>query len=153
MSPFHRKNLVIGEDKRMKPAAMAVLLLCSPLCALAAELKPATVQAFDKYIRQTEQRLNTRKPFLWADELPERARRIRNGEILVEPTGAKPVIEVDDGLIHDWVGSVFVPGISLAAVLDHVEDYDHSRTRHREVLDSRILSHHGNDFLVYMRLV
>src|SRR5208283_619074 len=65
----------------------------------------------------------------------------------------KPVIEVTDGLIHDWVGAVFIPGVSLAATLEHVQDYDHARTLHREVMDSHILSHGGNHYLVYMRLL
>jgi hypothetical protein len=134
--------------------ALAVLLLLhGAQCAFPADLKPATVAAFDRYMQQTEQRLNGRKPFLWSDESPERARRVRTGEVVVEPTGAKPVIEVTDGLIHDWVGAVFVPGINLAATLAHVQDYGHARTRHREVMDSHIISHHGNDFLVYMRLI
>ena len=133
---------------------MAMLLLLSGgQSALPADLKPATVAAFDRYIRQAEQRLAARKIFLWADESPERNRRIRNGEVVVEPAGPKAVLETTDGLIHDWVGGVFVPGVTLASTLEHVEDYDHARTHHREVLDSRIISHHGNDFLVYMRLV
>jgi hypothetical protein len=43
-----------------------VALAVSPLSA--AELKPQTVEAFDRYIKQTEQRLQARKNFLWADE-------------------------------------------------------------------------------------
>jgi hypothetical protein len=63
------------------------------------------------------------------------------------------VIEITDGLIHDWVGALFVPGVTLAATIEHVEDYDHSRTHHREVMESRIISRHGNEFLVNMRLI
>lgn len=130
-----------------------VLLLSGAQCASPAELKPATVEAFDRYIRQTEQRLNSRKSFLWADESADRQRRARHGEVVVEPTGAKPVIEITDGLIHDWTGTVFVPGITLAATLEHVQDYDHARTHHHEVIDSHVLAHHDNDFVVYMRLL
>lgn len=143
-----------GYDGRMRLRTVAVLLLPGAAqCAFPADLKPATVAAFDRYIQHTEQLLNARKTFLWADESPDRNRRVRNGEVVVEPTGAKPVIEITDGLVHDWVGAVFVPGVNLAATLDHVEDYDHARTHHREVMDSHIISHHGNDFLVYMRLI
>jgi len=132
---------------------LAVLLLRGAQCAFPADLKPATVAAFDRYIQQTEQRLNQRKSFLWADESPERSRRVRGGEVVVEPTGAKPLIDITDGLIHDWTGAVFVPGVNLAATLEHVEDYDHARTRHKEVMDSHVISHHGNEFLVFMRLM
>lgn len=143
-----------GYDGGMRLRTVAVLLWSAGApCAFAADLKPSTVAAFDRYIQQAEQRLNARKTFLWADESPDRSRRVRNGEVAVEPTAAKPVIEITDGLVHDWVGAVFVPGVSLAATLEHVEDYDHARTHHREVMDSRIISHRGNDFLVYMRLI
>jgi hypothetical protein len=138
----------------MRSRAAAVLLWVSGAqSAFPADLKPATVAAFDRYIRQAEQRLSERRAFLWADESPLRNRRVRNGEVVVEPAGAKPIVEATDGLIHDWVGAVFVPGVNLASTLEHVEDYDHARTRHREVLDSHIISHKGNDFLVYMKLV
>jgi hypothetical protein len=74
---------------------MLVLLLAGAAnCALPAELKPATVDAFDRYIRQTGQRLNARGVFLWADESADRGRRARNGEVAVEPAGAKPVVAI-----------------------------------------------------------
>jgi hypothetical protein len=138
----------------MRSSAIAVLLLIGSVPYLRADdLKPATVAAFDRYIQQTEQRLNARKTFLWADESPERSRRMRAGEVVVEPSGAKPIVDAGDGLIHDWVGGVFVPGVTLAATLEHVRDYDHARTHHREVMESRVLAHNGNDYLVFMRLL
>ena len=50
----------------MRWTALAALLAL-PACA--AELKPKTVEAFDRYIRETEQRLADSKVFLWADEI------------------------------------------------------------------------------------
>jgi hypothetical protein len=138
----------------MRLCALAVLLLSGGLtCAFPGDLKPATVAAFDRYIQQTEQRLNQRKTFLWADESADRRNRVRHGEVVVEPTGERPIMEVTGGLIHDWMGAVFVPGVSLATTLEHVEDYDHARTHHREVIASHIVWRHGNDFLVSMRLL
>ncbi|MEI9974534.1 MAG: hypothetical protein WDO73_22305 [Ignavibacteriota bacterium] len=99
----------------MRLRTVVVLLLSGGVsCAFPAELKPATSAAFDRYIQQTEQRLNQRKTFLWVDESPDRSRRVRSGEVAVEPTGARPIVEVNDGLIHDWMGAVFVPGVNLA---------------------------------------
>ena len=56
------------EDEGMRWTALAALLA---LPAIAAELKPKTVEAFDRYIRETEQRLADPKTFLWADESPD----------------------------------------------------------------------------------
>ena len=127
-------------------------MLVFPVCA--AELKPATVGEFDRYIRETEERLAGSKVFLWADESPDRARRVKAGEVVVEPFCGKPVTEVSDGLVHDWVGSVFIPGVTLEQTLAMVRDYDHHKDIYKpEVIDSRMISHTGNEFHIYLRLL
>ena len=131
---------------------LPVLLLANGLYAR--DLAPRTSEAFDQYVRQTEQKLDARGNFLWADASPDRARRIKAGEIVVEPTSPKPEIAVPDGLIHDWTGSAFLPGVTLEQTLALVRDYDHHKQYFRpEVVDSRILSHDGNDYRIYLRLL
>jgi hypothetical protein len=128
------------------------LVATAPLVAV--ELKPHTLEAFDRYIRQTEERLETRKSFLWAGESPDRAGRIRRGEILVEPFGKNPLAKVPSGLIHDWIGSVFIPGATLARTLALVQDYNrHKEFYQPEVVDSRILAHNDEHFRIYLRLL
>lgn len=138
------------------PVTLLVTLLVTVLVipACAAELKPQTVEAFDRYIRQTEQRLADGKVFLWADQSADRARRVKAGEVLVEPFLRKPVTPVPSGLVHDWVGSVFIPGATLERTLAMVRDYDRHKDVYKpEVIDSRVLSHTGNDFHIYLRLL
>jgi hypothetical protein len=73
---------------------------------------------------------------------------------VVEPTGAKPEIAVPTGLIHDWTGAVFLPGVTLEQTLALVRDYDRHKQYYKpEVVDSRVLSHDGNDYLIYLRLL
>jgi hypothetical protein len=135
----------------MRWTALAALLAL-PVCA--AELKPKTVGAFDSYIRETEQRLANDKTFLWADESADRARRVKAGEVVVEPFRGKAVTPVPSGLVHDWVGSVFLPGVTLERTLAMVRDYDHHKDVYQpEVIDSRVISHTGNDFHIYLRLL
>src|ERR1035437_10357685 len=98
------------ENGDMRWTALAVLLA---LPASEAELQPRTVEAFDRYIRQTEQRMADSKVFLWADENADRASRVKAGEVAVVPFTGRAVIRVPGGLIHDWVGSGFLPGVSL----------------------------------------
>src|SRR5690349_1484985 len=102
---------------------IAAALAVAPLRA--AELKPATMDAFERYVHQTERQLEERHTFLWADESAERARLVRQGQIVVEPAGAKPTIAVPDGLVHDWVGTVFVPGATLENTISVMEGYNH----------------------------
>lgn len=131
---------------------LPILLLTGGLSA--AELKPQTSEAFDRYIRQTEQRLESRKAFLWADESAARARRVKAGEVVVEPAGPNPEIEVPDGLIHDWVGAAFLPGVKLEQTMALVRDYEHHQQYYRpEVVASRILAHNDDNYRIYLRLL
>jgi hypothetical protein len=131
-----------------------VPLLALGLPAGATELKPKTLEAFDKYIRQTEDRLAGAKTFLWADESPDRVTRAKGGEVVVAPFFKKPETAVPNGLIHDWVGTVFIPGATVDRVVAMVQDYNHHKDVYKpEVLDSRTLSHEGNDFRIYLRLL
>jgi hypothetical protein len=135
-------------------AIAALLAAAGPRCAPAAELKPQTVAAFDRYVEQAEQRLDGRKSFLWAGESAARARRVRQGEIVVEPATGAVETPVIGGLVHDWVGAVFIPGATLEKTLAAGQDYNRHKDIYRpEVMDSRTLAHTGNDFRVYLRLL
>lgn len=119
-----------------------------------AELKPETSEAFDRYIRRAEQRLDARKSFLWAGESTLDARQIREGAVLVEPFGGQAQTSVPGGIVHDWVGCVFLAGVPLARTMALMRDYDHQKDIYApEVQDSRILEQRGDHYRVYMRLL
>jgi hypothetical protein len=129
-------------------AALAVL----PMAA--AELKVETQAAFERYIRLTEHNLNERKEKLWVDDLPDQARRVKAGEVVVSPFHPKPITDVPSGLIHDWVGAVFVPGATVEQALALVQDYGKHKQYYRpEVVDSRTLSHEGDRYRIFLRLL
>ena len=124
------------------------------LPAAAAQLKPETNAAFDRYIRQTEEHLDARKGQLWADESPNRAQRLRDGQLVVEPFHGKALVSVKDGLIHDWIGGAFLPGVTLEQTLRLMQDYNRHKVYYRpEMVDSRILSHEDHRYHVFMRLL
>ena len=130
------------------------LLLLAAASLPAAQLKPATTQDFERYIRATEQKLDRRPSFLWCAESAERISRARQGEVVVQPVNASPDIKVTDGLIHDWVGCAFIPGTTLAGTLALVQNYDHHKDVYKpEVIDSRLISRQGQDFHIYLRLL
>ena len=62
-----------------------ILLILAAVPCLAAELKPEAVQAYDRYIHDTEARLAAAKPFLWVDASPERLRIVRQGRVAAVP--------------------------------------------------------------------
>lgn len=144
-----------------------VLLICFACChfAAAAELKQKTASAFDRYVAATEARfageLRPGGAFLYIDELnPEQRNaaysQLKQGEILVEKLETKaPGVssDVPDGMVHHWVGLIFIPGVTLAQTLPVVKDYDRRAELYKpDVIASRTTSHHGDDFTMFLRL-
>ncbi len=141
----------------MRWAAVAWCVL-SVAGARAMDLKPETQQAFDRYIRETEARLDLGvRPgakFLWVDEEPARLAQVRDGQIVIENRAGHDTITVPGGLIHDWTGAVFVPGVTLGKTLALIQDYDRNQDNYKpEVMSSRLVSRNGNDFKVYLRVM
>jgi hypothetical protein len=130
-------------------------LMASALTA--AELKPRTVQAFDDYTRSLESRLNAQlngPAFLWSDQAPARNRQVRQAQVLAESVTGENPASVPDGLIHDWIGAIFIPGVTLDRVLRLVQDYDHHKDVYQpEVIGSQLISRDANDFKVRLRLM
>jgi hypothetical protein len=126
-----------------------LLLTCFPAIVNAAEPRPETLQAWDRYIQRAELRTNTsaagNSPFLWSDQDPLRAERMRRGEVLVAPgTGANCFEAVPRGLIYHWIGAVFIPGVTVAQVFAVVEDYGHYAEFYRPaVIDAALLGGSG----------
>jgi hypothetical protein len=136
----------------------AVLSAAVAMGARAVELRPETLAGFERYVRGAEDRIHARisgrGPFLWTDESAERRERVRRGEALAEPFQSRGGTAAPGGLIHDWIGAVFVPGVSLSKALALVQDYDrHAQIYSPEVVASRVMSHQGNHYRVYMRLL
>jgi hypothetical protein len=143
---------------RRAGALLALWLGADAAGAQTAELKPPTVAAFDAYIRSAETRIDAQTrgvpAFLWVDESPERLRQARTGQILSQPWAGEAEISVPGGLIHDWIGAVFVPGSTLAGALRLAQDYDHHKNIYGpEVVDSKLLSRRDDDYKIYLRLL
>ena len=142
-------------------ALAAVLAVANS--AAAAELSPKTIAAFDHYVALSEATinasLNDTQSFLWVDRLSPEQRvavltRLRAGSVVIERMqtleNGKP-IDVPNGLVHYWIGTVFIPGATLTQTL--ALDYNHQSEYYRpRVLASRILWNSGNDYRVYLRL-
>ncbi len=83
----------------------------------------------------------------------EKLSQVKSGEVVVAPFLADGDVEITGGVIHDWVGTVFVPGATIDQVLGVIRDYDNYKNRYApEVVDSKILSGSGDELKVYLRL-
>lgn len=157
---------VISKRNPYRLLVLAAIFLLGPVSfGNAAELKPKTEAAFNKYVAATEARINSELrpggPFLYIDTLPDDARnsayqQLKNGEILVEKQETKaPGVSADvpDGMVHHWVGLAFIPGATLAQTLPILKDYDHRAELYKpDVTSSRLISHNGNDYKFFLRL-
>jgi hypothetical protein len=110
---------------RGQTSLASALFLFGVTLASAAELKHNTLQAWDDYIAGVDtsmaQRNAGERPFLSVDESPDLRLRVQNGKLLI--TNHDPR-KVPQGLIHDWVGVMFLPGVSLDQVMQVLDSYD-----------------------------
>jgi hypothetical protein len=125
--------------------------------AVATDLQPATLAAYEKYITATEKRLDAQLrqggTAMWLDSAPGLRERVRAGEILVQPAKGNGQTSVRNGLIHDWVGAMFIPNATLRDTFDVIHDYDDYKQLYKPgVVDSKLLGREGNDFDFYLRL-
>src|SRR5207248_11131528 len=124
----------------------------------AIELKQQTAAAFDAYVAATEARmaeeLRPGGAFLYIDTLPSDRRssayrQLAGGEIFISPLQTArngKSISIPDGMVHHWVGIVFIPNSSLAAVLPVVQNYGNRAEIYKpDVIASRLISHQGDD--------
>jgi hypothetical protein len=139
-----------------------ILLFAVPLGA--ADLQAQTARNYERYIALTQAEVDAEiaqgTPYLWVARLPEARRlaaeaELRNGGVVIERLqtldNGNP-ITAPGGLIHHWIGTVFVPGATLAQTLAFMEDYDHKAEYFKpDIVRSTILKHEGDDYFVLLR--
>jgi len=122
------------------------------------QLKPQTLEAFEAYIHKTEAEMKQtvlhHGSFLWSDANPERSKQVHKGEIVAQFWSGQEPGKVPNGLIHDWIGAAFVCATNIKQTLALIQDYDNHKNIYKpEVIDSKLLSRHDNDFRIYLRLL
>jgi hypothetical protein len=156
----------MGRRRAQAPvaAACAAAVLSIGIAAPAVELKPATVAAFDRYVTITEARMagemSGASPFLWIDRQPAATRgrlleRLKAGEVVAEPLETRDgqkSIDAPDCLLHHWVGTVLLPGVTLDRVMAFVKDYAQYPKHFSPMIQrSRVLKQTADHFDVTMR--
>jgi hypothetical protein len=92
-------------------------------------------------------------PFLLAEQKPERLGQLRRDGVLVEPRTGNGAVEIQGGMIHDWMGAVFLPGATLQRTLELLQNYNaHKVIYAPEVIDSKLVHRDGDFFKVFLRL-
>ena len=142
--------------RKRRFAVPLILIVLGPSLSSAAKLRPETLVAWNNYVEQAKARMNARldgsQHFLWVDEDPDRARRVRSGEILVAPARGNGRTDVANGLIHDWVGAAFFRDTTTEKVFATMEQYDRYKEFYKPtVIDSKLLSRDGGEIRFSMR--
>lgn len=145
---------------RLVVSAVLLVLHVASVPLVGAELQNSTVAAFDRYVRATEALAAGDGPFLWIDGLPDVERRakldiVTKGGLVIEPLTTREngrAIDVPGGMIHHWMGVVFVPRATVSQAIALLQDYDaHEAIYKPAIARSRTLARDGDVFRVYLR--
>jgi len=145
----------------------ALVAVCSSgtgiATADAAELKPETIVAFERYVAATSARMEAElgsadrflRVFTQADALPSSVERLRRGEVVVErlvTTDRGRPIGIPGGLVHHWVGVAFLPGVTLERTIALLQDYDrHAAVYAPRIARSALRTHADDVFQFHLR--
>lgn len=136
-----------------------VVLICTSSFLHAAELKPETTAAFDRYVKATEDGLKQRTgrdDFLWIGQHRKEKTLAWLGQTVIVPQKTLDQgkeIEVPDGLVQDWIGSIFLEGATLERVRDMLLDYaDYKSFFKQLVMESRQTKRDGDHYDAFLRL-
>jgi phosphatidylglycerophosphate synthase len=143
------------------PLALAALLISAG--AGAATLQQPTIDAWNAYVSAVEARidheLGSASGFLVQDFAPdnrETRARVLGGDVAVvgiEATGAgNRRVEVPEGMVHHWRGSVFVPGVSLEALLSRLQHPSELGPHQEDVLALRVLGRRPDALRLFIRM-
>jgi hypothetical protein len=141
---------------RAAPILLALLVPISSYAQIPVTLKPKTLAEFEAYAHKVETEELTSQwrsaHFLRIDGDPANRQRVLDGELSIrEGTEVNPV-DIADGLIHDWIGDVFLPNTSMQKVVAMLQDFNKHAAIYSEITQSRLLSRNGNSVSGYWRL-
>ena len=135
----------------LKTGLVILVILAAPVLSNASELKQETLNEWEDYLRTATLRmhrnLGSGNPFLWIEEQSDRSQRVRQGEILISPVGEAGPQRVNDGLIHDWIGAVFIPNVGINDVFAVVQDFSRYKDFYKPtVIESKLLRRAGEEY-------
>ncbi len=136
-------------DNRVMRYLPALLLLANaaPLRAqFNTKLQPQTIEEFDRYARNVE-----RQPFPSGENASDRE-KVLNGELFIHPGTPDNPVAISDGLIHDWVGTVFIPHTTVQKVRSVLQDFGRHSQIYPNIVDSRLIQREGNNLVGYWRV-
>ena len=142
-------NGIIGGSDERRPNDHR-LALCGLLSGAgnvrAADLKAPTEQAYEKHSAQAVREFVSR-----AQKLARESRRC-DGVMTARAASGDGILNVPDGLIHNWMATAFVKGATLRQAADVARDYPSHSKVYENVKSAKVLSQQGDVYRVLLRL-
>jgi hypothetical protein len=156
-----------------KPRAdWAILILAAATMAIwgpglqAAELKTATLKAWDEYVRLTEERIGNEleseegffgHDFIRPNESRAIWRSVLSGRVMVTRMETQDQrgrsFKVPGGMIHHWRGTVLIPAVRLEQVIHRLRYPDTRIPPQKDVLETRVLERGEDSLRIYLKLI
>ena len=158
-----RTHLLTGQSQKLLLVFM-ILTGLAGTSTLAAQLKPETAAAFDRYVAVTQARMDDDlrlNQFLAIDRLPDSQSKeaydqLQRGEIYIQElhsTEEGRPIHIPSGLIHHWVGVMFIPKATLSEIDAVLNDYAHEADIYKpEIRWARVIERNGNESKICLQL-
>jgi hypothetical protein len=116
----------------------------------AADLKPETAAAFDRYVKPIE--TVDLHDFLWLDTHDKEKSVVWLNQRVITPR-QRDNASVPDGLIQDWLGTTFISDVKLDRVRDVVLGFADYKVRFKQqVIESKLEKREGDRFDASLRL-
>jgi hypothetical protein len=119
----------------------------TPGVATAAELQASTTKAYDAYLEEARGAFLARVRARLSVP-PQQQEGVRS----VGPAREDGIINVPDGLVHNWKGTAFVRGVTLQEVLDVSHAYSTYNSIYKSIIVSRLLEQKDDTYHAFMRL-
>jgi hypothetical protein len=130
----------------MSAGLLALLMLLAPVQA---ELKPAAVDEFQAYMAEADREMEAR-----GQAGAGRLHPAKGQAPLIEAWNRDNPRQVPDGLVHDWVGAVFVPGAKLEDGVKVLQDIAHyPQIYSGDILAAKLLRRDGDRLRVLFRVI
>ena len=145
--------------------AQAAILFLFSSTAQPAELQAQTLEAWQQYVSLTEARIESElkdeskfllTEFMSRKEAGKCQKEVAKGDVCtrsrktLNSNGKK--MEVPDGTISHWLGSIRVPNAKLEALIGLVQNYDVHERYFGDVEKSKLIERDGGEFKFFYRL-
>jgi hypothetical protein len=129
------------------PLLLPALLVALP-SVLLTSLSPQTTSDYEAYLGKVQppllESVRSKQVMPWLNGFSGDLDKIRNGEVPVHSLTGKNGQEIRDGLIHDWVGGIFIPGATMKDVMGVIQNADRQKDWYSEVIESKLLERRGD---------